>query len=160
VEHFHRRLKNALWTRADTADWCNHLQWVMLGILAAFHEDSDFSHAKSMFGSQLVLPGQFVDTAESPSSSFLVQTTNGQIGHSNGQAVPVLPDNVRQCPQDVQLHPATILVPHPHFTHKQLNLLARPCPPVATRITVARANPFSSITAADCARALSTSWIS
>ncbi len=28
-----------------------------------------------MFGSQLVLPGQIVGTAESPSSSFLVQTT-------------------------------------------------------------------------------------
>jgi hypothetical protein len=46
----------------------------MLGILAAFHEDRDFCPAESMFGSQLVLPGQFVDIAESQSSSFLVQT--------------------------------------------------------------------------------------
>jgi hypothetical protein len=57
------------------ADWCDHLPWVMLGIFAAFHKVSDFSPAKSMFGSQLVLPGQIVGTAESPSSSFLVQTT-------------------------------------------------------------------------------------
>jgi hypothetical protein len=46
----------------------------MLGILVAFHEDRDFSLAESMCGSQLVLPGQFIDTAESPSSCFLVQT--------------------------------------------------------------------------------------
>jgi hypothetical protein len=68
------RLKNALWARAAVADWCDHLLWVMLGILAVFHEDRDFCPAESMFGSQLVLPGQFVDTAESRSSSFLVQT--------------------------------------------------------------------------------------
>jgi hypothetical protein len=75
VEHFHRRLKNALCTKAATANWCDHLPWVMLGILVAFHEDNVFSPAKSMFGSQVFLLGQFVDTAESPSSSFQVQTT-------------------------------------------------------------------------------------
>jgi hypothetical protein len=43
----------------------------------SFREDSEFSPAEAVFGSQLILPGQFVNTAESPSPSFLndLQTT-------------------------------------------------------------------------------------
>ncbi len=49
----------------------------MLGIRASFREDSEFSSAEAVFGSQLILPGQFINTAESPSPSFLndLQTT-------------------------------------------------------------------------------------
>jgi hypothetical protein len=54
-----------------TSDWHDHLPWVMLGIRASFREDNEFFPAEAVFGSQLVLPGQFVDTAESPSPSFL-----------------------------------------------------------------------------------------
>jgi hypothetical protein len=35
----------------------------MLGIRAAFREDRDFSPAEAMFGTHLILPDQFVDTA-------------------------------------------------------------------------------------------------
>jgi hypothetical protein len=35
----------------------------MLGIRAAFWEDRDFSPAEAMFGTHLILPNQFVDTA-------------------------------------------------------------------------------------------------
>jgi hypothetical protein len=41
------------------ADWHDHLPWVMLGIRASFREDSEFSPAEAVFGSQLILPGQF-----------------------------------------------------------------------------------------------------
>ncbi len=77
VERFHRRLKDALRSRASAADWHDHLPWVMLGIRASFRDDSEFSPAEAVFGSQLILPGQFVNTAESPSPSFLsdLQTT-------------------------------------------------------------------------------------
>jgi hypothetical protein len=49
----------------------------MLGIRASFREDSEFSPGEAVFGSQLILPGQLVNTAESPSPSFLsdLQTT-------------------------------------------------------------------------------------
>jgi hypothetical protein len=49
----------------------------MLGIRASFREDSKFSPAKVVFGSQLILPGQFVNSAGSLSPSFLsdLQTT-------------------------------------------------------------------------------------
>ncbi len=77
VERFHRRLKDALRSRAAAADWHDHLPWVMLGIRASFREDSEFSPAEAVFGSQLILPGQFVNTAKSVSPSFLsdLQTT-------------------------------------------------------------------------------------
>jgi hypothetical protein len=40
-------------------------------------EDSEFSPAEALFGSQLILPGQFINTVESQSPSFLnnLQTT-------------------------------------------------------------------------------------
>jgi hypothetical protein len=38
----------------------------MLGIHTAFRDDSDFSSAEAVFGSQLVLSGQDIDTAKSP----------------------------------------------------------------------------------------------
>jgi hypothetical protein len=47
----------------------------MLGIRASFREDSKFSPAEAVFGSQLILPGQFINTAESPSFLNDLQTT-------------------------------------------------------------------------------------
>ncbi len=77
VELFHRRLKDALQSRAAAADWHDHLPWVLLGIRTAFREDSKFSPAEAVYGSQLVLPGQFINTVELPPPSFLreLQTT-------------------------------------------------------------------------------------
>ncbi len=53
------------------------LPWVMLGIRASFREDSEFSPPEAVFGSQLILPGHFINTVESPLPSFLsnLQTT-------------------------------------------------------------------------------------
>jgi hypothetical protein len=80
VERFHRRLKDALQSRA-AAGWQDHLPWVMLGIRASFREDSEFSPAEAVFGSQLILPGQFVNTAELPSPSFLSDLQTTMTGH-------------------------------------------------------------------------------
>ncbi|MFN9906222.1 MAG: DDE-type integrase/transposase/recombinase, partial [bacterium] len=60
VECFHRRMKDALRARAAGADWFVHLPWVMMGIRTAWREGSDFSPSEAVFGSQLVLPGQFL----------------------------------------------------------------------------------------------------
>jgi hypothetical protein len=62
VERFHRRLKDALRARAAGADWYNHVPWVLLGMRTACSEDADFSPAEAVFGSQLILPGQFLST--------------------------------------------------------------------------------------------------
>jgi hypothetical protein len=71
VERFHRRLKDALRARASGPDWYSHLPWVMLGIRSTWREDGQFSPAEAVFGSQPVLPGQFLDALEPPSPSFL-----------------------------------------------------------------------------------------
>jgi hypothetical protein len=42
VERFHRRLKDALRSRAAAADWHNHLPWVMLGIRASSGKIANF----------------------------------------------------------------------------------------------------------------------
>ncbi len=101
VKRFHRRLKEALRSRAAAADWHEHLPWAMLGIRASFREDSEFSPAEAVFGSQLVLPDQFVNTAESPLPSFLkdLQTTmNGRppppTWHNSALAPSTLPEKL------------------------------------------------------------------
>jgi hypothetical protein len=71
VERFHRRMKDALRARAAGVDWVLHLPWVLLGIRTAWREGTEFSPSEAVFGSQLVLPGQFLSTPESPSPSFL-----------------------------------------------------------------------------------------
>jgi len=71
VERLHRRLKDALRARSAAADWYQHLPWVMLGIRSSWRGDADFSPAENVFGSQPVLPGQFLTAPESPSPSFL-----------------------------------------------------------------------------------------
>jgi hypothetical protein len=64
-------LKDALRARAAGADWFSHFPLVMLGIRSAWREDAEFSPAEAVFGSQLVLPGQFLNSPEPPSPSFL-----------------------------------------------------------------------------------------
>jgi hypothetical protein len=71
VERLHRHLKDALRARSAAADWYSHLPWVMLDIRTAWREDSEFSLAENMFGSQPVLPGQFLSAPKSLSPSFL-----------------------------------------------------------------------------------------
>ncbi len=63
------------------ADWHDHLPWVLLGIRTAFREDSEFSPTEAVYGSQLVLPGQFINTAESPTPSFLRELQTTMTGH-------------------------------------------------------------------------------
>jgi hypothetical protein len=101
VERFHRRMKDALQSRAAAADWYDHLPWVMLGIRASFREDSEFSLAEAVFGSQLILPGQFINTAKSPSPSFLndLQTTMAgrpppPTRHNSAPAPSTLPEEL------------------------------------------------------------------
>jgi len=71
VERLHRRMKDALRARAAHADWAAHLPWVMLSLRAAPREDDGRSPAESLYGSQLVLPGQFLDGVEPPLEPFL-----------------------------------------------------------------------------------------
>ncbi len=70
VERFHRRFKDALRAHCATANWVDHLPWVLLGLRAAAREDDGTTPA---FGSPLILPGKFLDSLELPSKDFLEQ---------------------------------------------------------------------------------------
>ncbi len=73
LECFHRRLKDALRARCAAANWVDHLPWVLLGLRAAAREDDGSIPAQAVFGSPLILPGQFLDSPELPSLIFLEQ---------------------------------------------------------------------------------------
>ena len=60
VERFHRRLKDALRTRAVGSSWLAHLPWTMLGLRTAPRERSAISPAQYVFGTALSLPAQFI----------------------------------------------------------------------------------------------------
>jgi transposase InsO family protein len=62
VERFHCRLKDALRARCAAANWVDHLPWVLLGLRAAAREDDGSTPAQAVFGSPLILPGQFLDS--------------------------------------------------------------------------------------------------
>jgi hypothetical protein len=85
VERWHRRLKDDLRARAAAADWADHLPWVLLALRAAPHEDSAASPAESVYGAQLVLPGEFLGTPEAPTEAFLERV------RAAAAAVPVQP---------------------------------------------------------------------
>jgi hypothetical protein len=74
----------------------------MLGIRVSFRDDSKFSPAEAVFGSQLILPGQFVNTAESLSPSFLKDLQTAMTGrppppptrHNSASAPSTLPEEL------------------------------------------------------------------
>ena len=71
VERAHRQLKEALRSRLAGAAWPDHLPWALLGLRAAPKDDSNISSAELVYGAPLVLPGEFLDTAEPPAAEFL-----------------------------------------------------------------------------------------
>ena len=64
VERFHRSLKNALRARCNGTNWSGHLPWVLLG-LRTVPKDCGISCAEMVYGTPLVLPGEFVDQLSS-----------------------------------------------------------------------------------------------
>ena len=65
VERFHRHMKAALRARLSGANWIDELPWVLLGIRTAPKEDLGTSSAELVYGSPLVVPGDFVATPNS-----------------------------------------------------------------------------------------------
>jgi hypothetical protein len=53
--------------------WLNHLPCVLLGLRLAAREDNNTTPAQAVFGSPLILPGQFLDSPELLSVKFLEQ---------------------------------------------------------------------------------------
>jgi hypothetical protein len=89
VERFHRWLKDALPARLAAPTWTAHLPWMLLGLHAAPREEDNISPNQSVFGTPIVLPGQFLDadTNVNEREFFLL----------NSQMNWVLPKLLRQC---------------------------------------------------------------
>ncbi len=108
VERFHHCLKDALRAHCAAANWVDHLPWVLLGLPAAAREDDGSTPAQEVFGTLLILPGQFLDSPEIPPKIFLEQfsTTLSAAEHSatrhNTAAAhrppPQLPDDLACAP--------------------------------------------------------------
>ena len=64
---------SSLRARCAAPDWIQHLPWVMLGIRATPHEDTDITPAQAVFGSALVLPGQIATDPETSLDNFMSQ---------------------------------------------------------------------------------------
>jgi hypothetical protein len=74
---------------------------VLLGIRTPFREDSEFLPAEAVYSSQLALPGQFINTAELPSPSFLRELQTTMTGrpplpaqHNAAPALSALPEDL------------------------------------------------------------------
>ena len=63
---FHRQLKASLSARLSSHNWVDQLLWVMLGIRATHKDDMGASLADIVYGTPLVLPGQFCSLAGPP----------------------------------------------------------------------------------------------
>ena len=70
VERFHRRLKDALRARTAAPDWPAQVPWVLMGIRATPREDSNSTPAEAVFGTPLVLPGQFLGQPDPPPAFY------------------------------------------------------------------------------------------
>ena len=71
IECFHRSLKSSLRARLAGSDWVNHLPLVMLGLRSSPKDDSGFSPAEALYGTNLSLPGKFLEHTELPPDVFL-----------------------------------------------------------------------------------------
>ena len=108
VERFHRRLKDALRARCAAANWTDHLPWLLLGLRSAAREDDNTTPAQAVFGSQLILPGQFLDSPENDSNEFFTQLSTtlsaAEICHTRHNTTPArrpppqLPDALSRAP--------------------------------------------------------------
>ncbi len=90
LERFHRRLKATLRARCTSQDWVSHLPWVLLSYRTSPHESSNLSPAEAVFGSPLVLPGQFPCSPEADPSQFLSHLQHTLSGSLSSPAKPAL----------------------------------------------------------------------
>ena len=71
IERFHHSLKTSLRARLASSDWVTHLPLVMLVLQSLPKDDCNFSPAEAVYGSNLSLPGEFLEHSKLPPESFL-----------------------------------------------------------------------------------------
>ena len=84
IERFHRSLKNSLKCRLQGSKWTTELPWVMLALRTTLKEDLEVSPAELCYGSQLAVPGDFLqEPSEQEVSKLPVSIRN--------KVLPLLP---------------------------------------------------------------------
>ena len=100
VERFHRQLKNSPHAHLAFSSWFEHLPWVLLGLRPSPREDSATSASEAVYGSDLTLPGQFLEVQESQTNQFYENLKNSMSGfqpvpsHHNTPTAAILPENI------------------------------------------------------------------
>jgi hypothetical protein len=69
--------KEGLKTRLASHEWPAYLPWVLLGMRTTPKDVSAISSAELVYGTPLVLPGEFLDAAELPAADFLEHVQPG-----------------------------------------------------------------------------------
>ena len=98
VERFLRQLKNSLCARLASSNWFEHLPWVLIGLRTSPREDSAKSASEAVYGSDLTLPGQFLEVQDPPTNLFYENLKNAMSGFQplpplhNTPAASVLPE--------------------------------------------------------------------
>ena len=82
IECFHRSLKSSLRARLAGQDWVHHLPLVLLGLWTNANEDSGYAPAEALFGTQLAVPGEFLDSTELPPTDFFRKIDSAITGFS------------------------------------------------------------------------------
>jgi len=112
LERFHRQLKSALRATSAAVDWVARLPLIMLFLRATCRQEVPRSPAEAVYGSPLVLPGQFTSLADVPDEEFfrqLEKTMHGflptPVRHNTpgGEETPVDP------PEDLMAAPRVFL---------------------------------------------------
>ena len=60
VERMHCQLKGAIRARLTSANWCDCLPLVLLGLRSAWRSGPDAAPSQLLYGTMLQLPGQFI----------------------------------------------------------------------------------------------------
>ncbi len=89
VEQFHHRLKDTLRARCSSPAWVAHLPWCLLAFCSFPHELSNSSPAEAVFGTPLVLPGEFPASPEDDSSPFLTNLNKTLSGSQDSSPAPL-----------------------------------------------------------------------
>ena len=87
VERFHRQFKNSLLARLASSNWFEHLPWVLLGLRTSLREDSA---SEAVYGSELTLPGQFLEVQDPPTNLFYENLKNSMSGFQPVSLVIIL----------------------------------------------------------------------
>ena len=82
IERFHLLLKSSHRARLAGQDWVHHLPLVLLGLRKTPKEDSGYAPVEALFGTQLAVPGEFLDAPDLPPTDFLQKIDSWITGFS------------------------------------------------------------------------------